>query len=185
MADGHHNQLMRDHKLFSLEQVAAIFSLDGKTTPKVVREVERYARQAGTYIKFGDNLLFSGRDINNLIDWLRPRGTGKAFPLDTEDVMLVVFGMPVDVNAEVYVGWCYHGHIDEALSRVQTGAPGTKFLDARNVSYGEFKQHLISIASERLEGFWYHRTPKFNAWLVSTFAEAENDNSNEVRNETD
>ena len=186
MTTDHYAQFLHNHRLFSLDQVASIFSPDAKATPKVVREVEKLARQAGTYVAFADTLLFADRDIDAFVEWLRPRGAGHHCPLDNEDVMMVVIGSTLDTNAETYIGWAYIGHVDDLVKRVQMGAPGVRVLDFRCVSYSEYKLHLDSITSERFEGCWYHRTPKLNAWLLSVFATAENDNANdELRNETD
>ena len=164
------------HKLHSLEYVSGLFSNGQKVSPRLIKDVERAARQAGTYIALGDNLWFHNSDITALFASLRPRGTGKPEPLDTDDVMLVVIGHRLDPSADMFVGWAWSGRVDELYESVALGAPGVHVLEFRPCAYGEYKLHVASIEAERSIGRWYHRTPAFNAWLLATFATGDNEN---------
>lgn len=131
---------------------------------------------AGTYRTFGDQIVLTEDDVDDLLRSMAARGLEDREPRETDDVMIVAIGSNLDLEADVFLGYAMPGHVDALVKKVAVGAPGVNVISYAVTTYAEYKALIKQIASERSIGRWFHRTPKMNAWLCQTFAREDNDN---------
>ena len=133
-------------------------------------------RHYGCYRAFGDAILLTDDDAEDLIRHLHRRGTDTPEPQDIDDGFVVFIGSKRDVTADVFVTWCRPGSVDRAIIQVSEVCPGNDLIDFSATTYGAYQEWLKKVASERQIGKWFLRTPKFNTEMQIMFPKGQNDN---------
>lgn len=164
-------------KLHTIDDVALIFDRPEKVSVgKHVKQVADMVKEYGCYRAFGDVMLLTDADIENLLRNMAARGAAASEPLDTDLVALAFIGSKSDISSDVFVAWCPPG--DEALltNKVRDIVPDVWFLDSVLMTYADYKEWVDGVQRFRSLGRWYSRTRAFNAEMTAILRTENNDN---------
>lgn len=154
-------------KLFTVEQVAAIFP--GTSTGKRhVLAVEDLITTHGTYRKFGDLVLLTESDIENLLAAMAAKHqTSSTPPDDTEGYIVFIGSRTADPDTLIAMVWAPIGGVERVLHQYQSTAPDkVDLLDVAPCTFGTFKQHRKAMIKHRWGAtYWQTRAPEFVAYM--------------------
>lgn len=154
-----------DFNLYTVAQVAELFTQDGKVTARIEKSVDELLLRHGTYREFAGAKLLTMDDVSRFLDCLAASGLPEAEPATDTPGYVVFMGSRTDATEAVLMDWCRVGEVERTVQRIENdyGLRDLHYTAATWATYGRWReQHKASWC----HGKFYARTTAFDEWFA-------------------